>query len=77
MTGKITGTSHCALCDITNTTTGRKDNLRGLKENVVVGRLIPAGTGLAMMKEEKIEEEVESIDLDEALSQALSEEEID
>ena len=48
-----------------------------LKENVVVGRLIPAGTGLAMMKEEKIEEEVESIDLDEALSQALSEEELE
>ena len=24
---------------------GRRDNLRGLKENVVVGRLIPAGTG--------------------------------
>ena len=23
------------------------DNLRGLKENVIVGRLIPAGTGLA------------------------------
>ena len=57
-------------------TTGRRDNLRGLKENVVVGRLIPAGTGFAMMKEEKIEEEVESIDLEEALSQALSEEEI-
>ena len=27
--------------------TGKKDVLRGLKENVVVGRLIPAGTGLA------------------------------
>jgi DNA-directed RNA polymerase subunit beta' len=27
--------------------TGKKDQLRGLKENVVVGRLIPAGTGLA------------------------------
>ncbi len=26
---------------------GKKDNLRGLKENVIVGRLIPAGTGLA------------------------------
>ena len=26
---------------------GSKDNLRGLKENVIVGRLIPAGTGLA------------------------------
>ena len=26
---------------------GLKDNLRGLKENVIVGRLIPAGTGFA------------------------------
>jgi hypothetical protein len=25
----------------------KKDGLRGLKENVIVGRLIPAGTGLA------------------------------
>jgi len=24
---------------------GRKDHLRGLKENVIIGRLIPAGTG--------------------------------
>jgi len=27
--------------------TGKVDDLRGLKENVIVGRLIPAGTGLA------------------------------
>jgi DNA-directed RNA polymerase subunit beta' len=33
--------------------TGKVDNLRGLKENVVVGRLIPAGTGLAYHKERK------------------------
>jgi DNA-directed RNA polymerase subunit beta' len=26
---------------------GIRDDLRGLKENVIVGRLIPAGTGLA------------------------------
>ena len=25
---------------------GKQDELRGLKENVIVGRLIPAGTGL-------------------------------
>jgi DNA-directed RNA polymerase subunit beta' len=25
---------------------GKRDELRGLKENVIVGRLIPAGTGL-------------------------------
>ncbi|MBO0733657.1 MAG: DNA-directed RNA polymerase subunit beta', partial [Methylocapsa sp.] len=27
---------------------GKADNLEGLKENVIVGRLIPAGTGAAM-----------------------------
>ena len=26
---------------------GTRDTLRGLKENVIVGRLVPAGTGLA------------------------------
>jgi len=24
---------------------GKEDNLRGLKENVIIGKLIPAGTG--------------------------------
>ena len=33
--------------------TGKVDHLRGLKENVVVGRLIPAGTGLAYHAERK------------------------
>jgi DNA-directed RNA polymerase subunit beta' len=32
---------------------GSKDYLRGLKENVIVGRLIPAGTGLAFHQERK------------------------
>ena len=56
-------------------TTGKTDNLKGLKENVVVGRLIPAGTGLAKRKEdlEKEELEIEPIDLEEALVKALSE----
>ena len=29
-------------------TAGKVDNLMGLKENVIVGRLIPAGTGAVM-----------------------------
>jgi DNA-directed RNA polymerase subunit beta' len=33
--------------------TGKQDCLRGLKENVVVGRLIPAGTGLAYHSERR------------------------
>ncbi len=32
---------------------GKRDDLRGLKENVIVGRLIPAGTGLAYHKSRK------------------------
>ncbi len=32
---------------------GRSDDLRGLKENVIVGRLIPAGTGMAYHAERK------------------------
>ena len=31
--------------------TGKRDSLRGLKENVIVGRLIPAGTGFAYHEE--------------------------
>jgi DNA-directed RNA polymerase subunit beta' len=33
---------------------GKVDYLRGLKENVIMGRLIPAGTGLAAYKELKV-----------------------
>jgi DNA-directed RNA polymerase subunit beta' len=33
--------------------TGKSDDLRGLKENVIVGRLIPAGTGLAYHKQRR------------------------
>jgi DNA-directed RNA polymerase subunit beta' len=36
---------------------GKKDDLRGLKENVIMGRLIPAGTGLAQYKQLDLEVE--------------------
>ena len=35
---------------------GKRDGLRGLKENVIVGRLIPAGTGLAFHRARKEKE---------------------
>ena len=35
-------------------TAGKKDDLIGLKENVIVGRLIPAGTGRSMSKFKKL-----------------------
>ena len=48
---------------------GKRDDLRGLKENVIVGRLIPAGTGLAFhrlrKKQKAIPEASESFILDE------------
>ena len=39
--------------------TGKVDSLRGLKENVVVGRLIPAGTGLAYHAERRRQRDAE------------------
>jgi len=61
--------------------TGKEDDLRGLKENVVVGRLIPAGTGLAYHLERRRQEaeaaEHELVndfsEVDQAFSQALNE----
>ncbi|MFA5934185.1 MAG: DNA-directed RNA polymerase subunit beta' [Candidatus Paceibacterota bacterium] len=46
---------------ITNAMKGGVDNLRGLKENVIIGSLIPAGTGFRtrLQKEEEIEENPE------------------
>ena len=38
---------------INNAVRGGVDELRGLKENVIIGRLIPAGTGFRATKEEK------------------------
>jgi DNA-directed RNA polymerase subunit beta' len=38
---------------------GKRDELRGLKENVIVGRLIPAGTGMAYHDARKIKEKMD------------------
>jgi DNA-directed RNA polymerase subunit beta' len=43
---------------------GKRDELRGLKENVIVGRLIPAGTGLAYHRARKEKEEFEAAERD-------------
>lgn len=42
--------------------TGKVDDLRGLKENVIVGRLIPAGTGLAFHAEQRRQRRVMTAD---------------
>ena len=58
--------------------TGKRDLLRGLKENVVVGRLIPAGTGLTYHAERKrkrdpdLERNISASDVEAALSEALN-----
>ena len=39
---------------------GKKDNLRGLKENVIIGRLIPAGTGFHHLTNANEEKEREA-----------------
>ena len=39
---------------------GKRDELRGLKENVIVGRLIPAGTGMAYHGARKDKEALEA-----------------
>ena len=49
---------------------GKRDDLRGLKENVIVGRLIPAGTGLAY---HKARHEKESVEAQEAAALAAAE----
>jgi DNA-directed RNA polymerase subunit beta' len=46
---------------------GKRDELRGLKENVIVGRLIPAGTGLAYHNARKTKE-----DMDDAERRAIA-----
>ncbi|HPH14321.1 MAG TPA: DNA-directed RNA polymerase subunit beta', partial [Burkholderiaceae bacterium] len=38
---------------------GKRDELRGLKENVIVGRLIPAGTGMAYHEARKVRENMD------------------
>ncbi|MEJ8815910.1 DNA-directed RNA polymerase subunit beta' [Variovorax ureilyticus] len=47
---------------------GKRDELRGLKENVIVGRLIPAGTGMAYHQARKAKDA-----MDEAERRAIAE----
>jgi DNA-directed RNA polymerase subunit beta' len=42
---------------------GSKDSLRGLKENVIVGRLIPAGTGLAYHEARRRLRDLETLEI--------------
>ncbi|MCF7943030.1 MAG: DNA-directed RNA polymerase subunit beta' [Spirochaetia bacterium] len=51
---------------------GTRDDLRGLKENVIIGHLIPAGTGIKKYRNIQIKEEG-GTDLDESVHSAMQE----
>ena len=59
---------------------GMQDELRGLKENVIVGRLIPAGTGYRYhadkrrTREEQLAEELKGLEQAKSIEPATSEE---
>jgi DNA-directed RNA polymerase subunit beta' len=54
---------------------GKVDNLRGLKENVIMGRLIPAGTGLSRYRNIKLVVEDAGVAEIEAAEENINEEE--
>jgi len=51
---------------------GRVDYLRGLKENVIMGRLIPAGTGMEFYRNVKVERD-DSVEQAAAMERGLEE----
>ena len=60
---------------------GKSDSLRGLKENIIVGRIIPAGTGFAYHNDRRLAKEkpesvveptVSAVDAEVALTEAFS-----
>ncbi len=51
---------------------GARDDLRGLKENVIVGRLVPAGTGLAFHNERR--KSRAKLNIDQAFEQVIEQE---
>ena len=55
---------------------GKRDDLRGLKENVIVGRLVPAGTGLAYHSERRRKQAEDELEVQEGIAEeALADEE--
>jgi DNA-directed RNA polymerase subunit beta' len=49
---------------------GKVDYLRGLKENVIMGRLIPAGTGMEYYRRIRLEPEKPEGELEEELKES-------
>ena len=57
-------------------THGREDMLEGLKENVIIGRLIPAGTGLQRKNEIAVDEDPEAVEFAKANAELIHAEEL-
>jgi DNA-directed RNA polymerase subunit beta' len=55
---------------------GKRDELRGLKENVIVGRLIPAGTGLAYHRSRRMQSSGEGVAFGNMDADALKQSEV-
>ena len=49
---------------------GKEDDLLGLKENVIIGKLIPAGTGMQLYRDTKIDSEEEVVENVEEIDEA-------
>jgi DNA-directed RNA polymerase subunit beta' len=56
---------------------GRVDELRGLKENVIIGKVIPAGTGWRGIPDEVIEEAIEKERASSLLEESANEEKLE
>ena len=56
---------------------GKKDELRGLKENVIIGHLIPAGTGLKRYRTVRLEEDEKLLELQKEVDKARRERKAD
>ena len=52
---------------------GKKDKLRGLKENVIIGHLIPAGTGMKRYRSVRLEEDEKLLELQKEVDKARRE----
>ena len=56
---------------------GKRDDLRGLKENVIVGRLVPAGTGLSYHSERRKKRAEDELEVQQGLKEHAIEDEED
>ena len=56
---------------------GKKDELRGLKENVIIGHLIPAGTGMKRYRSVHLDEDEKLLEIQKEVDKARREQKVD